>query len=115
MVGTGAILHRCSKLEDFVEAFRDAILPAAAALQAISEGSLCFTVKLENISALEMLWDWYRDGTLQRNLQQFLVTDEIKHLADGEEVTLSVYIDEQELKNASIALSTGPTQGNQFS
>ena len=115
VVGTGAILHKCSKLEDFVEAFRDAILPAAAALQAISEGSLCFTVQLKNKSALEVLWDRYRDGTLQRNLQQFLVTDDIKQLADGEEVTVSVYIDEQELQNATSDLSTGLTQGNQFS
>lgn len=114
VVGTGAILHRCSKLEDFVEAFRDAVLPAAAALQAISEGSLCFTVQLENKPALEALLEQYQDGTLQRKLQQFLVTDAIKQLADGEEVMVSVYINEQELKNASLDLSTPQIQGNQL-
>ncbi len=113
VVGTGVILHRCSKLEDFVQAFGVAVLPAAAALRAISEGSVCFTVQLGNKSALEALWGQYQDGTLQRNLQHFLVTGEIRQLADGEEVTVSVYIEEQELKNASLDLST-QTQGNQL-
>ncbi len=108
------ILHRCSKLEDYVQAFKDAVLPAAAVLRAISEGSVCFTVHLENKSALEVLWGQYQDGTLQRNLQQFLVTGEIRQLADGEEVTVSVYIDEQELKNASLNMSTVQTQGDQL-
>lgn len=91
-----------------------AVLPAAAALRAISEGSVCFTVQLENKSALESLWEGYQDGTLQRNLQQFLVTDEIRQLADGEEVILSVYIDGQELKKTSLNLSTTQTQGKRL-
>lgn len=104
VVGTGVILRKCSNLEDFIEAFTVAVLPAASALQAINEGSVCFTVQLERKSALKALWDRYQDGTLQRKLQQFLVTDEIKQLAGGEEVIVNVYIDEKELKNASLDL-----------
>ena len=81
-------------------AFTTATLPASSALRAISEGSVCFTVQVETMSALEVLWQRYRDGTLQKDLQEFLVTEEIRQLADGEEVLVAVYIDESEFKNA---------------
>ena len=112
LVGTGLILRRCSSLEEFVEAFRVATLPAANALRAISEGSVCFTVQAENRSALEALWERYRNGTLQKDLQEFLVTDEIIQLAaDGEEVIVTVYIDEQEFRNALGDLTNIEQQG----
>ena len=113
LVGTGLILRRCSSLEEFVEAFRVATLPAANALRAISEGSVCFTVQAENRSGLEALWERYRNGTLQNDLQEFLVTDEIIQLAaDGEEVIVTVYIDEQEFRNALGDLRNIEQQGN---
>ena len=100
LVGTGLILRRCSSLEEFVEAFREVTLPAANALRVISEGSVCFTVQAENRSALEELWERYQNGRLQRDLQEFLVTEEIRQLADGEEVMVSVYINEWEFRNS---------------
>ena len=111
LVGTGLILRRCSSFEEFVEAFRVATLPAANALRAISEGSVCFTVQAENRSALEALWERYRNGTLQRDLQEFLVTDEITQLVEGEEVMVSVYIDEQEFKNSLENLASVEQEG----
>lgn len=112
MVGTGLILRRCSSLEEFAEAFTVAVLPAANALRAISEGSVCFTIRAENRPALEALWARYQDGTLQKNLQRFLLTDEIIQLADGEEVMVSAHIDEQEFKNAVVDLTNVERQGN---
>jgi len=40
------------------------------------------------------------------------VTDEIRQLADEEEVVVSVYIDEQELRNAVVDLKNADQQGN---
>ncbi|XP_068710478.1 uncharacterized protein [Montipora foliosa] len=100
VVGAGLILSRCSSLEDFVKAFTVAALPAASALRAISEGSVCFTVQAETSSSLQGLWQRYCNGLLQRDLQNFLVTDEIRDLASGEDVMVSVYIDEKEFKEA---------------
>ena len=111
VVTTGLILRRCSSLKEFVEAFSAATLPAANALRAISEGSVCFTVQAENRSALEALWERYRNGTLQKDLQEFLVTDEIIQLAEGEEVMVSVYIDEQEFKNSLENLANVEQEG----
>ena len=112
VVGTGLILRRCSTLEDFVEAFRTATLPAANALRAISEGSVCFTVRAETSLALEELFERYSTGRLQKDLQEFLVTDDIRQLADGEEVVVSVYIDEKEFREALDDLKNVGQEGN---
>ncbi|XP_074613318.1 uncharacterized protein LOC141873272 [Acropora palmata] len=100
LVGPGLILRRCSTLEDYVEAFRVAILPAAIELRAVSDGSVCFTVQAETRLALEELHKRYSTGRLQRDLQEFLVTDDIRQLANGEEVVVSVYVVDKEFREA---------------
>ena len=77
---------------------------------AISEGSIRFTLQAENISALEALWQSYQDETLQKNMQKFLVTEEIKLQAGGE-VTLTVHIDEEEYRNAMWDFIRSETEG----
>ena len=64
LVNAALILRRCSTLEDFIQAFRVATLPAATALRAISEGSVCFTVRAETSLALEKLRKRYSTGRL---------------------------------------------------
>ena len=112
LVGPGLILRRCSTLEDYVEAFRVAILPAAIELRAISEGSVCFTVQAENSWALDELHKRYSTGRLRRDLQEFLVTDDIRQLANGEEVVVSVSIDEKEFREALDDLKNVDQEGN---
>ena len=46
----------------------------------------------------------------QKNLQEFLVTEEIKQLAGGE-VTLTVHIDEDEYRNARLDLMISGKEG----
>ena len=113
-VGTGIILRQGSRasLKEFVDAFKEAVLPAATELRAISESSVCFTVQAENTAALKELWERYQDRTLQSNLQEFLVTDDIKQLADGEEVTLTVHVDKQEFNDACLSFIVAEKQGN---
>lgn len=50
------------------------------------------------------LREQYLDGSLQNSLQQFLVNEEIKQLTGGEEVILTVHIDEQEFNDAMLDL-----------
>ena len=98
-------------MEAFVAAFTEAVLPFGNCLRAISEGSIRFTIQAENYSALDALWQCYQDETLRKNLQEFLVTEEIKQLAGGE-VTLTVHIDEDEYRNAMLDLLISETEGN---
>ena len=111
VVTTWMILRRSSSLQEFVNTFTEAVLPLGNTLRAISEGSLCFIVQAQTTSALEALWKAYKDGTLQRNLQEFLITEEIEQLV-GSEVKLTVTIDEQEHNNAVWDLIITETQGN---
>ena len=48
---------------------------------------------------------------LQTNLQEFLVTEEIKQLTGGE-VTLTVEINEDEYRSAMFDLTISGTEGN---
>ncbi len=104
MVSSGMALRSCTSLEEFVEVFNKVVLVSYSKLVEISEGSLCFTVQAETSSALKELWDIYKSGTLQNRLQEFLVTEEIKELASGEDVEVSVYINELEYKEAYLDL-----------
>ena len=110
-VGIGVILYEYSIVGDFVEAFRANVLPAALRLVRMSEGSVCFMVQAETSVALKELYRRYSTDRLQRDLQKFLVTDEIRQLADGE-VKLSVYIDEKEFKEALDDLRKMEEEGN---
>lgn len=111
VVTTWMILRRSSTLQEFVDTFKETVLPLGNTLLALGEGSLCFTVQAQTTLALEELWKTYQDGTLQRKLQEFLITEEIKRLV-GSEVKLTVTIDEQEYKNAGWDLIVSETQGN---
>ena len=104
VVTSGMALRSCSSLEEFVEVFNKVVLVSYSKLAEISEGSLCFTVQAETSSALKELWDMYKGGTLRNRLQEFLVTDEIKQLTSGEDVEVTVFIDEQEYKAAYLDL-----------
>ncbi|XP_022796399.1 uncharacterized protein LOC111334847 isoform X1 [Stylophora pistillata] len=109
VVTTWMVLRRSPSMEAFVDAFKEAVLPFGNFLRAISEGSTRFIIQSESISALDALWQSYQDETLPTDLQEFLVTEEIKQLAGGE-VTLTVRIDEDEYRNAMFDLMISETE-----
>ena len=111
VVTTWMLLRRSPNLEAFANAIQRTVLPLGTYLRALGEGSTRFTIQAENISALDALWRSYQDETLQKNLQEFLVNEEIKQLAGGE-VTLTVQIDEDEYRNAMLDLIKSGTKGN---
>ena len=111
-VTVGLILHAYNPLYIawFTDAF-NAILPPLIYLEAFMQGSVCFAVQSENRMSLMALWEQYQDGTLQRKLQEFLVTEDVRQLADGEEVFLSVHIDEQDFKDALLRFIIAEREG----
>ena len=98
-------------MEEFTNAFKETVLPLGNFLRAIGEGSIRFTIQAENIFALDALWQSYQDETLQTNLQEFLVTEEIEQLTGGE-VRLTVHIDDDEYRNARLDLMISGIEGN---
>ena len=53
VVTTWMVLRRSPSMEEFVNAFKEAVLPLGNCLRAISEGSIRFTLQAENISAMK--------------------------------------------------------------
>ncbi|KAM7426805.1 hypothetical protein ABFA07_021967 [Porites harrisoni] len=104
LVSTGLALRSCSSFEEYIDVFNKVVLPASTKLVSLSESSLCFTVLAETPSALKELWNIYNSETLKNRLQSFLVTEEIKQLASGEEIEVTVYIDEKEYRAAYLDL-----------
>ena len=110
-VATWMVLRESRNMEEFTNAFQKVVLPLGNFLRAIRDGSIRFTIQAENIFALDALWQSYQDETLQTNLQEFLVTEEIEQLTGGE-VRLTVYIDEDEYRNARLDLMISGIEGN---
>ena len=97
--GIVQLLRGSSTWQDFLELLRQAF-PEGTRVLGLSEGSVCFMVQAETSLALEELYERYSTGRLQKDLQKFLVTDDIRQLADGEEVVVLVNIDEKEFREA---------------
>ena len=111
LVGSGLALRSCSSFEEYSDAFNKVVLPAFTKLVELSESSLCFTVLAETLSALKELWNIYNNEKLKERLQSFLVTEEIKKLVKGEEMEVTVYIDEKECRATYLDLMFQQNQG----
>ena len=104
VVSAGFVVYHAKTLQDHMNAFSNYVLPAGNFLRTIGEKCLLFTVEAETASALETLWKEYVGGTLQKRLQKFLVTEELKELTGEEDLEVTIYIDDQEYKDAFLDL-----------
>ena len=84
------------------EAFTACVLPIGIRVLGIHQGSICLTIKADNLAALCTLWNMYRDGTLKLRVKNFVLTEEMIKLAGGEEnnVEVIVAIEEDEYEKA---------------
>ena len=107
VVSAMEVLSRWSSFDQLVAAVQTCVLPAGTRLVQITDGCVCLTVQAESLSALIILWKMYQDGTLQKHLHDFFVTDEVRELANGEDVEVNVTIDEGEYQKACLELMNG--------
>ena len=94
------LLSRWSTFDQLVTAVNTCVLPAGTSLVNLTDGCVCLTVQAETLSALTTLWNLYQDGTLERRLYNFFVTDEVNERAGGERVEVNVSIEEEEYDKA---------------
>nr|XP_058949846.1 uncharacterized protein LOC131777555 [Pocillopora verrucosa] len=107
------ILTRWSTYDQLVTCFQGCVLPAGSRLIEVSQGCVCFTIQVDNLTGLTALWNMYEDGTLRERLFKFFVTDEMKTRAGGEEnVELTVTIEKAEYEKAYFEL-VQEADGNQ--
>ena len=100
VVSTVELSSGWSTYDQLVTAVNTCVLPAGTSLVNLTDGCVCLTVQAETLSALTTLWNLYQDGTLERRLYDFFVTDEVKERAGGETVEVTVTIEEQEYDKA---------------
>ena len=105
------LLRRGCTYDQLITAVNTCVLPAGAKLLQITEGSVYLKVQAESLAALQHLWRLYKNGTLKKRLQALFVTDEMRELADGEQVEVIVTIDEEEYDKTRNELATVETQG----
>ena len=104
VVSTLEVLSRWSTFDQLVTAVNSCVLPAGTSLVQLTDGCVCLTVRAETLSALTTLWKLYQDGTLEKRLYDFFVTEEVRERAGGEEVEMNVTIDEYEYERACLEL-----------
>ena len=114
VISTMEVLSRWSTFDQLVTAVNACVLPAGTSLVNLSDGCVCLTVQAETLSALTTLWNLYQDGTLERRLYNFFVTDEVKKRAGGETVEMNVSIEGEEFGKACCELIS-EVQGNSIS
>ena len=107
-------LKHCQENPALVAAFKSCALPVGVRLIELSKGCVCFTVQAESLSALKALWERYENGSLQKCLEDLLVTDEIKKMAEGKDVKLKVNIDQDSYRNACLDLLIVENEGKLF-
>ena len=104
VVSTAELLIGWSTYDQLVTAVNTCVLPAGTSLVNLTDGCVCLTVQAETLSALTTLWNLYQDGTLERRLYNFFVTDEVIERAGGETVEVNVKIEEEEYNKARLEL-----------
>jgi len=100
VVSTAELLIGWSTYDQLVTAVNTCVLPAGTSLVNLTDGCVCLTVQAETLSALTTLWNLYQDGTLEKRLYNFFVTDEVKERAGGETVEVNVTIEEEDYDKA---------------
>ena len=105
------LLRRGCTYEQLLTAVNTCVLPAGARLLQIAEGSVYLKVQAESLTAIDHLWRLYKNGTLKKRLQALFITDEMKDLAGGGQVEVTVIIDEDEYEKSRNELATVEAQG----
>jgi len=98
------LMSRWSTFRQLITAINARVLPAGTSLVNLADGCVCLTVQAETLSAVTTLWNFYQDGTLERRLYDFFVTDEVKERVGGEIVEVNVSIEEEEYNKARLEL-----------
>ena len=77
----------------------------------VGPGCICFKVQSKTLSALKALCERYESGSLRKSLQELLVTNEIKRMAEGKEVELKVNFDQDSYRNSYFDLFIAEKEG----
>ena len=104
IVSATEVLSGWSSYDQLVAAVQSCVLPAGTSLVQITDGCVYLTVQAESLWALTNLWKLYQDGTLQKRLYDFFVTDEMRSIEMILHVTRVYFYNLPEVKHVQMIL-----------
>lgn len=93
--------------------FASVVLPSGVLIKYLCEGSIICVLEANYLPGLQELWQNYQSGKLLEALKDILITEELKALADGQEITMSVTLDENIYREACLELMVAKLKVNQ--
>lgn len=103
--GTAFILKRyINDPETLVKLFASVVLPSGIVVKYLCEGSVLCVLEASDLLSLHTLWKSYENGVLKKALEEVLITEDLKKLAEGQEIILDVDLDREMYHNACLDL-----------
>lgn len=91
--------------------FASVVLPSGVMIKYLCEGSIICVLEATHLPGLQELWLNYQSGKLLEALEEVLITEELKALADGQEITMSVTLDENIYREVCLELMVVKQKG----
>ena len=103
--GTAFILKRyINDPETLVKLFASVVLPSGIVVKYLCEGSVLCVLEASDLLSLRTLWKSYENGELKKALEEVLITEDLKKLAEGQEIILDVDLDREMYHNVCLDL-----------
>ncbi|XP_020604805.1 uncharacterized protein LOC110043668 isoform X2 [Orbicella faveolata] len=105
VAGTAFILKRyINEPETLVRLFTSVVLPSGILVKYLCEGSVICVLETNDMQGLKELWQKYESGKLQEALEEILITEELRELSAGQEIILTVELDENMYRDVCLEL-----------
>lgn len=112
VAGTAFILKRyINEPETLVRLFTSVVLPSGILVKYLCEGSVICVLETNDMQGLKELWQKYESGKLQEALEEILITEELRELSAGQEIILTVELDENMYRDVCLELMMTKRKG----
>ena len=115
VVGTAYILKRyINEPQTLVCLFASVVLPSGILVKYLCEGSVICVLEANDLQGLKELWQRYESGKLKDALEEILITEELRELSAGQEIKLTVELDENMYRDVCLELMVTKRKGTKF-
>lgn len=94
--------------------FASVVLSSGVLVKYLCEGSVICVLEANDLQGLKELWQRYKSGKLQEALEEILITEELRGLSAGQEIILTVDLDENMYRDVCLELMMTKRKGKCF-
>lgn len=112
VAGTAFILKRyINDPETLARLFASVVLPSGVIVKYLCEGSIICVLEANDLRGLKELRQNYESGKLQEKLEYILITEDLRSLSAGQDIILSVVLDENMFREVCLELMVTKGKG----